>query len=303
MARRSLPISAIGRVLQLPPSPELPIGFTIDLPGRGTTFAAEVPGPTPDAPTLFLLHGLACTGYLNWFPSLAELSKRYRLVLMDQRGHGRGIPSGRFLRLSDCADDAIALADALGIERFIAVGYSMGGPVAQLMWKHRPDRVEGLVLCATARNFRGTPYERLFFLLLPSIALAGGLRRPNNDARVALARTLMELPDHQRLAETGLPQWAWSEFRRTSLWTVVQGVNAIGQFSSRGWIDRVDVPTAVVITGNDSFIPPRRQLKLAQAIPGATVHAFPGNHAACVLEADRFVPVLSEAVASVVDRL
>ena len=45
--------------------------------------------------------------------------------------------SGRF-RLDDCADDVVALADELAIDRFVPVGYSMGGPIAQLIWKqHR----------------------------------------------------------------------------------------------------------------------------------------------------------------------
>src|SRR5687768_8020300 len=129
---RGLANAALRRVVQLPPSPELPTGWTVELPGRGTTFAAEIPGPE-GAPTLLLLHGLACTGYLNWFPALSSFAGKYRVVMMDLRGHGRGIPTGRFFRLKDCADDAVALADALGIERFIPVGYSMGGPVAQLV--------------------------------------------------------------------------------------------------------------------------------------------------------------------------
>src|SRR5918999_4833337 len=172
----SLATAALRRVIQVPPSPELPPGFSLELPGRGTTFVAEVPGP-PGAPTLMLLHGLACTGYLNWFPSLEALSHRYHLVLFDQRGHGRGIPPKGIFRLRECADDAVAVADALGIDRFVPVGYSMGGPVAQLIWRQHPERVEGMVLCATARNFRGTPYERLFFLLTPAIVGAMALRR------------------------------------------------------------------------------------------------------------------------------
>jgi 3-oxoadipate enol-lactonase len=297
--REALTRAALRRVMQMPPDPNLPEGFTIELPGRGTTFAAEVPGPTPDAPTLFLLHGLACTAYLNWFPSIEALSQRYRLVMMDMRGHGRGIPAGRF-RLQDCADDAVALADALGIERFIPVGYSMGGPVAQLIWRDHRERVEGMVLCATARNFRGKPQERFFFLLTPALALAITLRKPGAKA---VAAALTDLPEGKSVSDLGLPQWCWGEFRRTSPWTMLQAINAIGQFSSHRWIKHVDVPTAVVVTDRDNFIPTARQLRLAQAIRGASVHSFAGNHAACVLESRRFVPALVEACASVTDRV
>jgi pimeloyl-ACP methyl ester carboxylesterase len=311
MDRRSITNAAVRRVIQLPPSPELPQGWNIDIPDRGTAFVCDVPGPTEDAPTLFLLHGMACTAYLNWFPSIEALRQKYRLVMMDMRGHGRGIPVGRYFRLSSCATDAIAVADVLGIEKFIPVGYSMGGPVAQLIWRQAPERVEGMVLCATARNFRGKPQERLFFMLLPALMMATAMRRKGRsrsseggrDAAETLARRLADIPDETRLSEVGVPSWAWGEFRRTSPWTMAQAVNAIGQFSSHRWISECDVPTAVVITARDRFIPPGRQLRLAQAIRGASVHSFAGNHAACVLEARKFVPTLVEACNSVAGRL
>lgn len=297
----SLAAAALSRTFQLP-SPELPPGRFVELPGRGTTFAAEIPGP-PGAPTVLLLHGLACTGYLNWFPALPELGRRYRVVMLDQRGHGRGIEGWRFFRLRDCAEDVVALADALGIDRFIPVGYSMGGAVAQLVWRHHPDRVDGLVLCATARNFRGKPREQLFFRMLPLVAWAMALRRPAGHVTGELGRELAGLPPSTGLADLDLPRWALDEVRMTSWWTVVQAVNAIGQFSSHRWISRVDVPSAVVVTANDTFVPPGRQVKLAHAIPGATVHPLRGNHAACVLESRRFVPALLEALESVTSRL
>ncbi len=289
MEVRTLTQGALKRVVQLPPAPELPQGYMLELPGRGEAFVADIEGP-PGAPTLFLLHGLACTAYLNWFPVLPALSEKYRVVMMDLRGHGRGIRHSRFLRLRDCADDAAAVADALGIDSFIPVGYSMGGPVAQLLWRHHRDRVDGLVLCATSRNFRGKPQERLFFTLMPAVSLGISFRKPG-----VLIDGDTETAD--------VPAWAWAEFRRTSPWTLLQGINAIGQFSSHRWIGDVDVPTAVVVTTRDRFIPTGRQLRLAHSIPGATVHACPANHAACVLAADKFAPALTEAVESVTSRL
>ncbi|HRE00655.1 MAG TPA: alpha/beta fold hydrolase, partial [Ilumatobacteraceae bacterium] len=83
-----------------------------------------------------LLHGWTASADLNWFLTYFPIGRDYRVVAIDHRGHGRGIRSRRAFRLADCADDAVALADELGIERFIPIGYSMGGPIAQLVW-HR----------------------------------------------------------------------------------------------------------------------------------------------------------------------
>src|SRR5687767_6489129 len=69
-----------GRVVTLPAVEDVPEGRMLDLPASadyqgGRTFAVDVPGPTPDAPTAVLLHGLGCTAYLCWFASIAELSR------------------------------------------------------------------------------------------------------------------------------------------------------------------------------------------------------------------------------------
>src|SRR4029079_9382033 len=126
--------------------PIVPQGRRVALPGRGTTFIRELPGP-PGAPTVLLLHGLMATGGLNWLQTFEPLSQHFRVVAVDHRGQGRGIRSWRRFRLADCADDAAALLEVLGIDEAIAVGYSMGGPIASLLWRRHPDRVAGLVLC------------------------------------------------------------------------------------------------------------------------------------------------------------
>jgi len=82
----------------------------IDIPGRGPMLFHEVRGPD-GAPTVLLLHGLAATGRLNWFTSLATLSERYNVLVVDHRGHGRGIRTHHF-RLADCADAAHRSAPA-----------------------------------------------------------------------------------------------------------------------------------------------------------------------------------------------
>ncbi len=274
--------------------PPLPPGRPLELSGRGTTFVREVAGPA-GAEAVFLLHGWTVTADINWFPSFEPLGRRFRVISLDQRGHGRGIRSAAPFRLEDCADDVAAVADALGIDRFIVVGYSMGGPIAQLTWQRHRDRVDGLVLCATARRFTsGTREERLWQVSFNGLALAS--RVGPEPARRWLSEQFISRRGREPDA------WALDQLRQGDLPTIFEAGRALGGFSSVGWVRAIDVPTAVVVTTEDQVVPITRQARLADSIPGARVFPVDGGHDVCVTQPERFVPSLVAATTWVAER-
>jgi pimeloyl-ACP methyl ester carboxylesterase len=270
-----------------------PAGRVVDLPA-GSTYVTETPAPYPGAPTVVLLHGLASTAALCWAPTIGPLSEQARVVTFDMRWHGQGIRSDRF-QLDDCADDVVAVLDALGIESAIIAGYSLGGAIAQLVWRRHPARVTGLVLASTARNYQGKARERLFFWCFDrAMGQLAGFSSERVRRLQEQSSTLAPDPDDEL-------SWARSQARSTSGWALPHAVNALGQFDSSAWIGEVDVPTAVVITGRDRAIPTRRQRALAAAIPRAVVLEAPGGHTSVVLDSPRWIPVFLEAVSAVAD--
>jgi 3-oxoadipate enol-lactonase len=276
------------------PTPELPPGAPLELPERGTTFVRELPGPE-GAPTIVLLHGWTATADLNWFRCYQPLGEHYRVIAVDHRGHGQGIRSKKAFRLEDCADDAVAVCDALGIEQFIPVGYSMGGPVAQLMWHRHRERVHGLVLCATAAYFATSREERLSFLGLSGLAALARLT-PSQ------ARTWLTEQFYLQRKTNEWEPWAIQEASRHDWRAVLEAGRAIGSFSSREWLGEVSAPTSVLITMRDRVVPVRRQVRLFESIHGAEAFRVDGDHDAVVANADRFVPTLLRALHSVVER-
>lgn len=277
--------------------PWLPPGRTVRLPGRGTTFIRELHGRA-GAPTVLLLHGLSATADLNWFTAYEALGRQYNIVALDHRGHGRGIRTWRPFRLEDCADDAAALIDHLGLGAVIAVGYSMGGPIGQLLWRRHRDKVDGLVLCATARSFANRdPRTRLLMAGLLPLSAAARLTPP--AVRTRVANRIIDTRAERR----PMHNWAIKELRRGDPASIMQAASAVGRFRSSDWVGEVDVPTAVVVTTRDQLVSPRRQLLLADTIPGATVHRVDGDHSACVMAARRFVPALMAACQDVSARL
>jgi len=265
----------------------------LDLPGRGRRVVWDVTGPV-GAPTLLLLHGVTLTAALNWSGILPTLGRSYRVLLLDQRGHGDGASTGAF-RLEDCADDAAAVAEQLGVERLVVAGYSMGGLVAQLMWRRHPSLVAGLVLCSTSRNVSGGPWERSASLLMPSLVAAAMWMPVPGAMRADLVGSALldtECNPAQR-------QWALSEMRRTSLVDALAAMQAVSEFSSHSWIGSVDVPAAVVVTRHDRVVPPRRQWKLAHALPDATVTELDGGHDVFLHSPARFAAAVESACAAV----
>jgi 3-oxoadipate enol-lactonase len=276
--------------------PDLPPGRYVDLPGRGTTFVRELPGPA-GAPTVLLLHGWTASADLNFFPVYRALGERYHVLTIDHRGHGRGIRSRRPFRITDCADDAAALLSVLGTGPVIAVGYSMGGPVAQLLWRRHPDLVQGLVLCATSRTFATRPRERARFVALGGAALGSRLV-PRTVTAGAIARMF-----DARSTAGPTEGWFAEELKRNDWTAILEAGRSLGRFDSRPWIGEVDVPTAVVAVMGDTMVSPRRQVALARAIPGATVHPVQGDHTVCVVDPKQFRTVLLAACADVAGRV
>jgi 3-oxoadipate enol-lactonase len=277
------------------PWARIPRGRMIELPGRGgSTYVTDTPGPDEHSPTIVLLHALGCTGLLTWYPTIEPFSRRYRVVTLDQRWHGQGIRSEEF-SLYDCADDVAALIDVLELEDVIVCGYSLGSIVAQRVWRQHREKIQGLVLCATTDRFQLTPSERVFFTGM-GVAMFGARGISRSRTALTAARATARALD---LSPSDIHEWALHEFRSTSPWAIGQALAALGQHHSRPWITKIDVPTAVVVGTKDRVIEPSRQLALAQAIPGATVHDVDAGHAMCVLEAEKFVPVVVEAVNTV----
>jgi pimeloyl-ACP methyl ester carboxylesterase len=287
------PLTGLRRKVYLPYA-RIPQGRMVELPGRGSTYVTDTPGPAPESPAIVLLHALGCTGLLTWYPAIEPLSRRFRVITLDLRWHGRGIGSEEF-SLVDCADDVGALIEVLGLEEVIVAGYSMGSIVAQRVWRQHGDKVGGLVLCATTDRFQMTLPERAFFTGMGATML--GLRtvarsRTAVHASRAAARAL-------DLEPRDIEEWALAELRSTSPWAVAQAIAALGRHHSRPWLREIDVATAVVVNRRDHVIQPARQLAVARVIRGATIHDIDTGHAACTLETETFVPAFVEAVATV----
>ena len=174
---------------------------------------------------------------VSWTLQVPAFSERHRLVVFDNRDVGRSSPFEGDYEVTDMARDALALADALELERFHLLGVSMGGAIAQEMALASPERVRTLTLAVTfassgaygrklaerwgARVHKLTREEHLDELLLLTLSEAFlenveavdfvrsvALGNPNPQAPEGFARQLRASSHHRagdRLSSLAMP--------------------------------------------------------------------------------------------------
>jgi pimeloyl-ACP methyl ester carboxylesterase len=271
-----------------PPLPVLP-GSILLLPGRGETFVRDSGG---EGPTLLLLHGWVVSADLNWIRCYEPLvAAGYRVVAIDHRGHGRGIRSPAPFRLRDCAADAAAVVEQLGCGPVTAVGYSMGGPITQLLAREHRRHLSGIVLCATSREWHD-PEVRRVWRTMGLLRLSLGLSAPG------FWRSLIEIsgmPVEESIA------WVLAEMSRNSPADIAEAGRELGRFDSRPWLGEIATPASVLVTARDRSVPPRNQRALAEQLGAPTIE-LAADHLAPGVPDGRFAEALLQAIAAVRER-
>jgi pimeloyl-ACP methyl ester carboxylesterase len=100
-------------------------------------------------PSLVFLHYWGGT-HRTWSQVAAELQSSYRIVTYDMRGWGRSEAAENGYSIAALAGEATALIEHLGLRKYVLIGHSMGGKVAQLVASRNPAELVGLILVAPA---------------------------------------------------------------------------------------------------------------------------------------------------------
>lgn len=114
----------------------------------------------PALPKMVFLHGLM--GFLNnWGSITREMSKNYCCLVFDQRGHGKSFKPVQGYQPEDYAADLLQILQALGWEKVILVGHSMGGRNALCFAHQYPEKLEKLVIVDISPDLK--PDSALYF--------------------------------------------------------------------------------------------------------------------------------------------
>lgn len=215
------------------------------------------------SPALVFLHYWGGSSR-TWQHVVDRLVTDFRTVTIDQRGWGRSATPATGYALADLADDAQAVIAALDLERYILVGHSMGGKVAQLIASRQPPGLMGMALIAPAPP---VPLD------LPLVARQGMVRA--YDTRESVAATIAQV-----LAPDGLDP--------ADLETVIEDSLAGAPAAKAAWplstsqediasaLADIEVP-AIVISGKHDRVDPPEVLEreLLPRLARVQLHVLP----------------------------
>ena len=221
-------------------------------------------------PWLVLVQGMGFDRQ-GWEPVLPKLRRRFRLVLVDNRGFGRSDRSAGSFGVADMAGDIIAVLDHAGIRKAHVMGASLGGLVAQELAITHPERVDGLVLACTAPGWPlAYPMPMASMRLIAATAgLTAEAARRRYIENALSARTVQHHPELvSRLIEL--------QGSRPPDKAALSAQAAAGaRYAGRLRQSRIRARTLVLHGAANRVVDPRNGKLLADRIPRARLVTFP----------------------------
>jgi pimeloyl-ACP methyl ester carboxylesterase/ribosomal protein S18 acetylase RimI-like enzyme len=264
----------------------LGLGTFVDV-GDGYRLWVDASGADDRPPLLLVMGANACA--LGWPDELvARLAEHHRVIRYDHRDTGRSTRAfaERPYAIRDLAEDAVAVLDALGVERAHVAGMSLGGTLGQLLLIDHPERLLSATLWGTSLLGGAPPDPEIRDEDLPGpdprlLALWAELGQ-DRDADAELEWRI----EHWRILNGDVLPFDADEFRalerrvaeHCGTWTN-PAAHALADQSGLergGELARVRVPTLVIDAPADPIVPPPHAARLARAIPGARLVAVDG---------------------------
>jgi pimeloyl-ACP methyl ester carboxylesterase len=194
---------------------------------KGRIFQYRETG-APSAPPLIALHGL-CHSAESWDSVAAVLGQKYRVLALDQRGHGGSAKTGEYSFELMC-EDVEHFANVMELERFTLMGHSMGGTVSYLFTERYPSRIKQLVVVDTPPPFISRKIE------VPP--------RPSGD----LPFDWLVVPAIIQQLNEPDPEW-WTRLNRIAAPTLIVGGGSASHVPQEKLVEVSDlIPTCELVT-------------------------------------------------------
>ena len=239
--------------------------FYLDLPGHRLHY--RIDGNDPAAPWLVFCNSLG-TDLHMWDAQVDVLSRHFRILRYDRRGHGRSSTPPPPYSLADLGGDVIALLDAREIERAHFCGLSIGGLTGQWLAINAGHRLDKVVLCATAAKIGAA---ESWTARMEDV-------RTNGLAPLTAATEERWFTPTFRAAEPGVVGAVLNNFATTSVEGYTGCCAALAGADLREEIKRIANPLLAISGDGDSVCPPSDLEYIAAGVQRGRHLSLPGRH-------------------------
>jgi pimeloyl-ACP methyl ester carboxylesterase len=253
-----------------------------------------VPPQRPDAATVVFGHGLLFSGRM-FTAQVDELRPRYRCITIDWRGQGESPATPGGYDMDTLTADAVGLIRALGVAPVHYVGLSMGGFVGLRIAARHAELVRSLSLLDTSADPEDPAAARQDKIMAAVYRLVGMQPLKNQVLPIMFGPTFRADPASRPVIEQFLQGLGRSD--RAGIRKAVLGVaNRKPVYDE---IDRIAVPTLVMVGADDHATPPDKARRIAERIPGARLEVIPDSgHSSTVEQPRRVNELLREFLLS-----
>ena len=257
-------------------------------------------------PLIMIMGGFGATMDV-WSPQLLEdLSSRYRVIILDNRGmENTTAPAGNF-PVAQFANDTAGLMDALHIKKANIFGWSMGGLMAQELAICPPEKVDKLILCTSrcSGGRIGTPQSKVYRIIIntsitnTSMINTLAINRSSSieKQRNALPNTLF--PPEWLSKQPPSYEWFPTPRETSPPENVRRQQHAIATWPGAcDPLDKINSSTLVAAGTEDTVIPPKNAFTLAQGIDSSWLVQFKGGgHGLMYQYPDRLAGIIEDFI-------
>lgn len=217
---------------------------------------------------IVLIHGFPLAQTM-WKSQSKMLSRAYRVITYDVRGHGHSDLGDGQYSIDLFVDDLIGLLDFLKIPTAILCGLSMGGYIALRAVERHPDRMIGLILCDTKSEADSTEAKT---------KRAEAMRLVKEKGVEAYAQIFIKSVLDENTIQTKPKTVAFvlDLIRNNSSVGICGTLAALAERSdTTAALPKINRPTLILVGENDRVTPPAAAEAMAKAIVGAQLHRIP----------------------------
>ncbi len=219
-------------------------------------------------PAVVFIHGFPFS-HAMWEPQLAVVSRRYRTIAYDIRGHGESFVGDGQYTIEGHVDDLLALLDHLELEKVVIVGLSMGGYITLRALEREPGRFRAAVLCDTRSEADTNEAKLRRFATIAAVKSYGSAPFAETFVKAVFAPASLEsVPEHVGRIR--------SIIARTSALSIAGTLLALAsRTDTTPSLGRIAVPTLILVGEDDITTPPDASRAMHAQIPGSVLHVIP----------------------------